>query len=239
MLGLFKIQFKSLVKKLQCACAFFYFGLFGLKAFALEQQTKQWVGLNGQYSFGQNHHWLTYLFSQFRLIDQAHPWQAMLIEPALGYQITPEKSIWLGYRWTGRNPYHGFFQENRLIQQMISQKKNVRFRFIFRSRLEEITHSNASQIALRVRERFSVEIQHAVFKNALPFFYDEMFFELNHTNYQPRNFLGENRLFLGVNLYRTAKSWWELGYINQFQVKTPEQTQNQMSHILSVTYNFI
>lgn len=230
---------QSLLNEIKYALLVFaVFLSFMQNGFALEENNKQWIGLTKQGSIGKNSHALYYLFSQLRFIDQAHPWQSVLIEGALGYQVTNDSNAWFGYRWTGRNPYNDFFQENRLIQQVISQKKVSLYRFILRSRLEEITHTNNSEIALRVRERLAVEINHVLFKHALPYFYDEMFFELNRTTYQPQNFIGENRLFLGFNVYQTPTDWWEIGYINQFQVKNPQQTQNQMSHIVSVSYYF-
>lgn len=207
--------------------------------FALEEHGKQWLGINTQHSFSKNPQLLYYIFSQLRFIDEAHPLQAILLEGGLGHRYSDHTDMWLGYRWTGRNPSNDFFQEDRLIQQIVSRKITTLSRSSIRSRLEEITHTNSSQIALRLRERITLEINHSIFnKTALPYFYDEMFFELNRTNYQPQNFIGENRVFIGFNLYTTPKTWWEIGYINQFQVKTPQQTQNQMSHILSVIYYF-
>jgi hypothetical protein len=207
-------------------------------AFALEQNDKQWFAVNAQQSWGEK--WYSFIFSQARFVDEAHPWQAILLEGGLGYKLTTDKSIWLGYRWTGRNPYNGFYQENRLFQQIIWNKKlNTSQRFISRTRLEEITLSNINQIGLRLRQRFALEINHAFFKDLFPFLYEEVFFQLNHPVYMPRTLIGENRLFLGFNLYLTKKTWWEIGYINQYQIKTPLQTQNQMSHILSFTYNFV
>ncbi len=217
------------------------FLLFAAKnAFALEQNAKQWLAVNDQQSLFVNKKILSYLYSQLRLIDQTHPWQAIFVEGALGYPLTLNTNIWIGYRWTGRNPYNDFFQENRLIQQITSQKKLILYHFGFRTRLEEVSRSNVGQISLRLRQRFAVEIQHSLFSQAtLPFFYDEIFFQLNHPDYATKNFVSENRLFLGFNFYRSPNAWWEIGYMNQYQYKTPQQTQNQMNHILSFTYNVV
>lgn len=232
-------MFKFLFKKFQLSLIVFSIFCLTQNSFAVEQNGKQWLGIYTQHAFSRDPQTLYYVFSQLRFIDQQHSWQSMLLEGGLGHRLSDHSDMWLGYRWTGRNPYNDFFQENRLIQQMISRKKMNLYRFSFRSRLEEITHTNSGQIALRLRERLSIEINHPIFNNtSLPYFYDEMFFELNRTNYQPQNFIGENRLFIGFNYYITPKTWWEFGYINQFQVKNPQQTQNQMSHILSLLYNF-
>ncbi|MCD6039179.1 MAG: uncharacterized protein K0S27_579 [Gammaproteobacteria bacterium] len=216
-----------------------FLAFFIQNCFALQQNTKQWLGFSTQQSFGRNNQWRSFIFSQLRFIDQSHLWQAVLLESGLGYKLAADKSMWLGYRWTGRDPYNGFFYENRLFQQLIWDKKLTPFSlFVFRSRLEEITRSRTNSVSLRFRQRFAVEIRHALFENAFPFLYDEVFFQLNHPSYETQSFIAENRLFLGFNLFFTKKTWWEIGYINQYQIKTPQQTQNQMSHILSCTYNF-
>jgi hypothetical protein len=212
---------------------------FTQNSLALEQNTGQWFALNIQQPFVANKEWLYSFFSQLRFIDQAHPWRYAILEGALGHQLPVDSHIWLGYRWSGINPYNAFFQENRLFEQIILQRHIQQYRFISRTRLEEISHSNANQIALRFRQRLAVEINYALFKNTFPFFSDEVFFQLNHPPYEPQSVIGQNRLFLGFNFYCTKKSWWEIGYLNQYQVKSPQKLQNQMSHILSFTYNFI
>jgi hypothetical protein len=221
----------------------YWFLLLGItlssSSFALDEYGKQWLAVNYQQAHGRDKQWLSFVYSQLRIVDQSNPWQAVLVEGGVGYHFFPLQSIWMGYRWTGRNLYNDFFQENRIFQQLILQKRTDKLHlFIFRTRLEEITQSNNHQIALRLRQRFGMEIHHALLAHAFPFIYDELFFQLNQPSYVPQRFLGENRLFLGFNLYRTKTSWWEIGYMNQYQIHNAQQTQNQMSHILSVTYNF-
>jgi len=211
---------------------------FSLKNFAIDEHVKQWLAINEQNTFGDHQQWHALLYSQLRFIDQAHPWQSLLLEGGIGYQLVPHTTAWLGYRWSGQDPYHQFYQENRLFQQSISQGKVDFGHLIFRNRLEEISRTNSNQMGLRLRERLSIEINHIFLNHFFPMTYDEVFFQLNHPNYMPVTFLGENRLFLGFNLYESQKTWWEIGYINQYQIHTPQQPQNQMSHILSITYNF-
>jgi hypothetical protein len=207
--------------------------------FALDEFSKQWVGINAQHTSKRNKLWHSFLFSQLRFVDQAHPWQSGLVEGGVGYQVADEHSVWVGYRWTGRNPYNNFFQENRLFQQILSQKQRNLNRFLIRSRLEEITAGNSSQVALRLRERIAIEHERALFSNAYLFVYEEVFFQLNRPAFMPDAFVGENRIFLGFNLRKSKTTWWEIGYLNQFQVRTVNQSQNQMSHILAVTYSFL
>lgn len=207
--------------------------------FAMAQDERLWFAINSQQTLSNNKKWLSFIFSQLRFINQAHPWQMVLLEGGMGYRLQDAETIWLGYRWTGRNPYNGFIQENRLFQQFIQQKNLTNVdKIIFRTRLEEIEHGNSSQIAIRLRERVALELMREYFLKLFPFLYDEIFMQLKSTNYTSNKFVNENRLFLGFNLYASEQTWWEIGYINQFQLRTPQAAQNTMSHIASFTYNF-
>lgn len=207
---------------------------------ALEQNEKLWLALNNQHYLSADKKYLSFIYTQLRLINQSHPIQLGLIEGGIGYRYLDHHSVWVGYRWSGIRPNDGFYQENRIFQQIISiVQPDDLHQFIFRSRLEEIEHTNQSQISLRLRERIAMEIKKSIMHPKLfPFYYEELFFQLNHTQYTPSKFISQNRLFLGFNLYAGNETWWEIGYLNQFQIHTPSQFQNQMSHIISITYSY-
>lgn len=208
-------------------------------AFALEEQGKLWLALNFQKPLTPDKRWLSLGFAQLRFIDNSHPWQMALWEAGVGYQFHPDKNIWLGYRWMGNNPNNRFFQENRLFQQVIWQiQKDSLKHLISRTRLEEIERTNQNQLAYRIRQRLSLEINKSFVANMRPVTYDEIFMQLNQTQYTSSRFFSENRLLIGFNIYASDDAWWEVGYMNQYQMSTPLISQNQMSHILSITYNF-
>ena len=228
---------RKMNKLLRCSYALLIFFI-SVNCFALTQNDKLWLAVNSQQTLSVDKKWHSFIYSQFRYINESHAWQAALIEGGIGYRFLDNESIWLEYRWTGHDPYNGFFQENRLFQQLLQIKKFNAAHLILRARLEEIQISNSSQISVRLRERIAVEIMHGYFWKMFPFLYDEVFFQLKNTDYTSNKFINQNRLFIGFNLYTGRKSWWEIGYINQFQMRTPQNVQNTMSHIFSVTYNF-
>ncbi len=132
--------------------------------FALEQNEKLWLAVNAQHTLSEDKKWLSFLYSQLRFINKDHAWDAGLLEGGIGYRLFTNDSVWFGYRWTGRNPNNGFFQENRLFQQYILQlKPHELYQIISRARLEEVERSNQSQIALRLRLRFATEIKKPLF----------------------------------------------------------------------------
>ncbi len=209
------------------------------KTFALEQNSKEWFGFNMQRSLARNNKWHSFLFSQLRVLNNNNPWQAALVEAGLGYQATDSDTIWAGYRWTGRNLFNDFFEENRLFQQIIHQHRRKIFLFNLRTRLEELKPGNANQVGVKLRQRLSIESNIALWRKWYFYSYDEVFVRLNNADFLPRSVFNENRLFLGFNIRNSKTAWWEVGYINQFEVRTPQQSQNILSHIFSLTYNFI
>ncbi|MEO8400787.1 MAG: DUF2490 domain-containing protein [Gammaproteobacteria bacterium] len=210
------------------------------KASALEQNDKLWLGVDVQKPLSSNKKWLYLLYAQTRLINQNHAWQTTLFEGGVGYVISPNQTLWLGYRWSGINPYNGFSEENRLWQQLSWRlKENNRYRIFSRTRLEESTLSTQSQLSYRLRQRVSLELLANHIAKLFPLLYDEAFFQLNKTQYTSHQLFSQNRLFLGFKLYTQATTFWEIGYINQYQWHTPSSTQNQMNHIISFNYSFI
>jgi hypothetical protein len=208
-------------------------------SFSLEQHESLWLGINSQQILSNDEAWLSYIYSQTRFINQDHPWQLILLEGGIGYKLPTTTSVWLGYRWSGRNPFNDFSEENRLIQQIIYPIKADALKTIIRTRFEEIQYTNQSPMSLRLRQRIAFEFSHELWINKIfPVIYDEVFFQLNKTDYSSNHFISQNRLFLGFNLRLSAKTWWEIGYINQLQMNTPQNNQNQINHILSFTYNF-
>lgn len=203
---------------------------------ATEHRNELWLAGDTQNQI--NEKWLYGLYSQLRVVNQSHPLEDIILEARIGYQITDNKSAWLGYRWTGHDPNNGFYQDNRLFQQIIWQiNQNSNQKLASRTRLEEIKRSNQSQMSYRARERISIALLESNLKTINPYFYDEVFFQLNRTNYSAQQLFSENRLFVGMNVKTTRNAYWEIGYINQYKVRT-ETSQNQVNHILSITYNY-
>lgn len=208
-------------------------------SFALEQNEKYWLAFGTQEPFSNSPTWTYNLYGQLRFINDTHAFQLIIGEYWIGYRINPSYQLGSGVRWSGNNPDNDFFQVVRVFEQLIWKAKQTSDNKItLRTRLEALGQTNSNQIALRIREKITVEFLKAYFNSINPLFYDEVYIPIIHTNYTPHNFFGENRIFIGINWLQTKTKTWEIGYINQYQSKRPNDPTQQMSHILSVTYNF-
>jgi len=208
-------------------------------SYAYQQNTKLWVGLTTTQALTADGRWKYLIFSQARYVNESLPWQSVLLEGAIGKEINKDSTIWLGYRFTERNPAAGFNPENRLFQQYITRfAYNDKFEWIYRGRLEETQRKGQNQIALRLRNRLTFGFREPLFLRFLPMFYDEIFLQLNQTSWTPHYVVSENRLFIGGNWSYSNTSWLEIGYLNQYHMRLPQQAQNTMSHVISAVYYF-
>lgn len=211
-----------------------------LPVFAYVQNEKLWTGLNVLRPLTNDRRWVYLLYSQFRFINESNPLQVYLLEGGVGRHVTPAASLWFGYRWSGHQPYNNFYQTNRLFQQVLFETLNSdASRMLLRSRIEEILQSHQSQPSFRFRQRIYTEFKKRYLGMLNPLVYDEVFFQLNKTDYTTHQFISENRLFIGMNLWHQPHAFWEIGYINQYEWRSPQHAQNSMSHVLSINYNLV
>jgi len=209
-------------------------------SFALEQNEKVWLGFGIQKPFTADQKWRYSFYTTLRFIDKSHAWQSGFLEGGLGHVLSPGKTLWLGYRYSGINPYNDYFSVNMLWQQLIWDTRDVsNTRVLLRTRFEESQRGNRSQTSLRLRERFYLGSPQLYFGYINPVFYEEVFFQLNKTDYTTHRLVSENRVFIGFNFLRSTQHFWEIGYINQYIVAAQPGAQNQMDHVISFNYLII
>lgn len=206
-------------------------------AASLTQYDKLWTAVSTVKPLSADKKWLYTLYGSLRFYDHNHPLQTILLQGGIGYAVTDLHSFWVGYRWLGNDPYNGFYMTNVLWQQIVWGWKDASLHNAhMRTRLEEFRVSRDNQTGYHLRQRLYIEVPKLYFGKLNPLFYDEVFFQLNKTNYTAHQLVSQNRLFLGFNYIQTPESYWEIGYLNQYLFSTPVQKQNQMNHVLSITY---
>src|SRR3990167_1959391 len=202
-------------------------------AFALVQNDGLWASFLVQRPIAETSKWHYLFYSSMRFLDEDHPWKTAILEGGAGYTLVPDRAIWVGYRWVGENPNYGFSQSNILFQQFVCGWTDASSNHgHVRSRLEEISPNHESHLSYRLRERFFLRVPTSYFGGFEPTFFDEVFFQLNKTDYTSHQLVSQNRLFLGFYYYLTPGSFWEVGYINQYLFSTPQRREGHMNHIL-------
>jgi hypothetical protein len=197
------------------------------------QQTKQWTNLSFRGSFfNAPAQWIYLLDLQSRYHFDPNEFEEGLIRAGLGFQSTPNLSLWGGYQWTSHNQFTGRNQLNTLWQQLLWDIINQdQVHLISQSRIEERGQQNQAQWNIRFRQQVIIEFPKTMSNKLTPVFWDEVFFNITKPSWVSSKTLEQNRAFLGVNILMSTANTLSVGYLNQYQFKS---TTQQMNHIIFI-----
>jgi len=172
---------------------------------------------------------------QARFLDESNGFAQSLIRPGIGYALTDHVTAWAGYAWIRSTPGAGRnSHEHRAWQQITWSTRLDSLAIGSRTRLEQRLVDTGDDAGWRLRQ--FVKLTHP-----LPLHprlglagYDEVFFDLNDTDWGADTGFAQNRLFAGFTwrLDDAGKVVAECGYLNQF-IRNPTRA-DPMNHILSL-----
>ncbi len=171
---------------------------------------------NENTGFGRLRLWLE---AQQRIGDDSSKFTQILFRPGLGYALTTNLSMWVGYGWirTGVPLTNAPFAEQRIWEQLLWVKTNPHFTFTSRTRMEQRYFHNRYKTAFRARQLFKLVIP---LDKASRFSFvssNELFW---HHNYyigkKNANGFDQNRYFIGLGYNINAHATTEIGYMNQY-----------------------
>jgi hypothetical protein len=195
-----------------------------------------WFSISGQGNLPiENWHWNLDL--QPRIRDEGQHIDQLHIIPAIYYQLNAKSSIWIAYDHINAHPAGKESYVENIYWQQFSYKFDpiADLTLSSRSRLEERDSDLGSETAYRFRQmlRVSYPINQSVSLVAS----NELFLNLNQTDWGPKRGVDQNRAFVGFNWVANQLTTLEMGYMNQF-VNT--RTIDKENHILftSMKFNF-
>lgn len=179
-----------------------------------------------------------WLEGQGRLFEDGDRLGQSILRPGLGYALTERATVWLGYGWIFNSPAGAGtddIDEHRIWQQLTWSKPFEVGMLSTRSRLEQRLVEGGDDTGWRFRQ---------LVKFIFPFDFeprfslvgwDEIFVNINHTDWGARDGLDQNRGFVGLgwNFDRASHFRTEIGYLNQF-IDSPAG-KDRVNHILSAT----
>ena len=179
-----------------------------------------------------------YLEPQLRLIDNNYVFNQILLLGGLGYQINTNMTVYLGPGWiVSKTPQGNSTHENRLWEQLnwiLVNTSNLNINS--RTRLEERKDTNASQMAIRLRERVWMRVP---FRNSDKYsfsIFNEVFLNLNHPQWVSLYLFEQNRAFIGVSTQASKSTVIDVGYLNQYIHAIKNRLDNVL--LLSFTVNW-
>lgn len=183
----------------------------------------------------ENFYWSLDIHPRWR--EEGRHFDTLILRPSLFYKISPKTSVWLGYDTIKNHPQsQASFQENRLWEQVMHQFEPFGgLTLTVRTRFEQRDREDYSDIAHRLRQMVRATTPSSLHQQLSWVVWDELFINLNQTDWGVMRGTDQNRLFLGANWKFDELSNLEVGYINQY---VNGKTIDRENHILSSTIRF-
>lgn len=195
---------------------------------------------NGKFESRQQDDRLRWWFdAHYRLRDDTSGFNQSIVRPGVGYAIDDLQTIWAGYAWINTAPVFGNnFDEHRAWQQWTATPSIGDWKFLHRSRFEQRWVETGDDVGLRWRQLARGQRSLPNHPRLSSVTWDEIFFNLNDTDWGANSGLDQNRAFIGMGFKRDPNSRFrtEIGYLNQF-INTNGSTDG-LNHILSVNFFF-
>lgn len=203
-------------------------------------QTKEdggiWLGLSLQGNLADTGlNWSAELQPRWR--EEGDKLNQLIIRPALFYKFDKKSSVWLGYEKVVNHPAgKPTFDENRIWQQYSYTFDPINTVTLQnRTRLEERRVDGGRETSLRLRQMLKAYKPLESNPKFSLILSDELFLNLNDTDWGARSGFDQNRLFLGAGYVFNPMVKLEAGYLNQYVNSTKI---DKMNNILSSSLSF-
>jgi len=211
------------------------------RAIDLQAETEQnnglWMMKASQGVLGSNdspYRW--WLDAHLRYSDDANDFEQSIFRPGFGYALPKNHTLWAGYGWIANSPEMGdTFHEHRFWQQHSWKTKVGSFGLASRSRLEQ-RFREGFQDDTGWRFRQFIKLTRSILNDGPLYWslWDEVFYNLNDTDWGAQSGLDRNRIFAGIGWQLKSMPYLkgEVGYLNQLIDRS--SGINRMDHLLSL-----
>ena len=205
----------------------------------LDDDVGAWLALAAQGAIGHEgdgSRWRWWFDAHARFFDDSDGFEQSILRPGLGYDLSSRSTVWLGYGWINTHPANvANIDEHRIWQQYTWGIPLEVGKFSSRTRLEQRFVERGDDVGWRLRQfvRWTRPLQSDPGLGLR--LWDEVFFNLNDTDWGADTGFAQNRLFAGFGWsFRGTQSYTlEFGYLNQYIPR--DSADDAMGHVLSCT----
>jgi Protein of unknown function (DUF2490) len=208
----------------------------------LQDDTRVWGNVTARGNFGyidpDFKRWLWWMEGQLRARDCCSSDIALdqsLIRPGLGYALTDQSTVWMGYARVENYINDQEVAEDRMWEQYMWKGSTPLGAFSLRTRFEQRWLANGNDVGQRFRQFVKFHWPFSFFPAANFTVWDEVFVNMNSTDWGTEQGFDQNRGFVGIGYRYSPEILTEIGYMNQF-IQTSRN--DRMNHILSVSVFF-
>ena len=155
-----------------------------------------------------------------------------VLRPGLGYQWFARLSVHAGYAWIPTYVDEAADRhEHRSWQQLLFNAPAPQgWALLIRPRLEQRFAQGGKDTGHRLR--LLARIAYTFRSGVLFVFWNECLYQLNNTDWRASAGFDQNRAFAGIGLPAMGKARLEVGYVNAFIKRSPD---NHLDHNLAVS----
>lgn len=197
---------------------------------ATDEDGRLWLTFIAEGNVSEKVRW--YAEVQPRWKNDIQSFDQIILRPALNLALSDKSTLWLGYAYVDTKTANGHSYEDRWWQQYQYITKHERTTWLSRSRLEQRHLDGGNKTAHRFRQLLRASWPMNQRDDLSYLVWDEVFWNLNDTQWGGDSGFNQNRLFLGAMWRYSKQSRLEIGYLNQF-VNVTSGAPNQMNHVLS------
>jgi hypothetical protein len=207
------------------------------------QQTdfQSWTMVSATVNIDPNNKFFAYMEAQPRIGDDISRLERLLIRPALGYNLSPNLALVIGYAWTptfsNASYDRDFRNENRIWQQLQYRHDLWGLKWQHRLRQEQRIIQDAPGTSNRTRYQLRGSYGLAPDSSYGLTGYNEVFATENGTR---RGFIGgfdRNRAFFGPYLV-SGPGRYEIGYLGEYARQFGKDSRMINAIMLSAQYTF-
>ncbi len=194
---------------------------------------RYWFALVNQGKLpAENWSWNFDIHQRYR--DEGAKADNFFIRAGISYQIVPKVSVGLGVDHVVNHPAgKSASDENRLWQQIGYKFDPIAgVNLSSRTRIEQRWRDGGDDTGYRLRQMIRATMPLDINPKLSIVAYDELFINLNETDWGVSRGNDQNRIFLGASWAFTPKASIETGYLNQY-VNT--RNVDRMNHVLATT----
>jgi hypothetical protein len=172
---------------------------------------------------------------QVRYMNGGRDFHQSIVRPGLGFAFAERAAGWLGYAWIVTAPEDGSrFDEHRIWEQITWSTPIQATELLSRTRLEQRFVETGDDVGWRFRQFLKASYPLSFEPRLTLAAYDEVFFNLNDTDWGAEAGFDRNRLFVGLGwtFDERKHARVELGYLNQFIYR--RSASDEVQHIFSL-----
>ncbi|MCF0056249.1 DUF2490 domain-containing protein [Dyadobacter sp. CY356] len=182
---------------------------------------------------------------QVRSADKMEYVNTLLIRPGIGYKISDNKTITMGYTyfgtWDKENDNKNYELENRIFEQFQIENEIRRTEITNRFRYEQRFLDQQNNKAFAQRFRYYLQAQIPLLANPLftKGFYlsvqNELFLNVQGKNQVNDHFFDQNRSYAGPGYRFSENLDLEVGYMFRYQIMKEENLRNNILQVVIKT----